>query len=1053
MSTLINLKQVHAMLMRKSLIEFIREFWDTWDTAPYKENWLVEFQSECFMYSVKHFLPYYIIKDWIDDKTYEGIKNEANAICPVRDKMFQEKHVHNHDWNMPPRHMKSSIMNVAGPAWLCTNVPISVASVSHTANLSGDMNANRLKIFQSDKYKYFYADENPALRMRKASATSIELLSGAEMYSTCQVSFTGFGADCFVAGTKVSTPFGYKEIQDLKRGDIVYSYNTETDSIEVSVIEHTRKINKNETIRVSTSNGSNLESTIDHRYWVIGKGYIPAVELSKGDKLLYNQNYAYLPSLWKQHMGQSRSMQKVYDKNLALQNNVAMSKMWKIVSARDLRIIKAVDIKIQRFVLQSYVCKRNNKLHEIWDNAERQVMSCMWEKYSSAWKNILLFTVCRCGKETTNEDSSDASTLLSCLRKAYLLSKSQQVLFKNVCRFGTFQTYDRDRKFKLQRWSKLSQPILQSEAQYIGKGQVHMSDMRSKTCGRKVYAQWKKIKEIKSNCTSCRFRQNEQLSEQFNYVMHVLSYAYSQECTISKTTRRYDKQVVYDIQVSKNHNFFANDILVHNCIIADDLISADNAAKDKQVLKNALTFFKGTLPTRLNTKNTGVIWHIQQRLAPGDISGTILGDKLMSQVYSHTEIQAISDRDVTFIYPCTGKVKEIHKGDLLWEDRFGDYTEIRFSMGDSIFRTQYQQDARASDSSIVKEEYIHYIEPDEAEMFKATSSMHYASHDCPVKDSEVNDYHGFVEGYGRENQLIITDGWEEHLGYVKEKELLKTLNNMDRSIGQIIEEKANGAALYQDLRMDVPGLIAFDPGTNSKAQRLGLASVYLQSGAVRFVKNDHTDYLISQLIKFPFVVHDDIVDAFSQLVLYHFTQRTAGVYTNCFTYQNIVATSEKLPATNQCIFAASLSGNTIKIIQVRMEKEKFIVCAEWQVTGLEQFEEFYINTLKSAPVFIDASYENALYGIIGNPRIILRKFNDRDRDKSIQLLKVGFYKKKILVEKQCTQTINDISKLRIVQTMAQMQKGTQVIETVDEGFAGCVRAIITTQKGLSGTWY
>ena len=684
MATLINLKQVHAMLMRKSLIEFIREFWDTWDTAPYKENWLVEFQSECFMYSVKHFLPYYIIKDWIDDNTYDGIKNEANAVCPVRDKMFQEKHVHNHDWNMPPRHMKSSIMNVAGPAWLCTNVPISVASVSHTANLSGDMNANRLKIFQSDKYKYFYADENPSLRMRKASATSIELLSGAEMYSTCQVSFTGFGADV---------------------------------------------------------------------------------------------------------------------------------------------------------------------------------------------------------------------------------------------------------------------------------------------------------------------------------------------------------------------------------IIADDLISADNAAKDKQVLKNALTFFKGTLPTRLNTKNTGVIWHIQQRLAPGDISGTILGDKLMSQVYSHTEVQAISDRDVTFIYPCTGKIKEIHKGDLLWEDRFGDYTEIRFSMGDSIFRTQYQQDARASDSSIVKEEYIHYIEPDEAEMFKATSSMHYASHDCPVKDSEVNDYHGFVEGYGRENQLIVTDGWEEHLGYVKEKELLKTLNNMDRSIGQIIEDKANGAALYQDLRMDVPGLIAFDPGTNSKAQRLGLASVYLQSGAVRFVKNEHTDYLISQLIKFPFVVHDDIVDAFSQLVLYHFTQRTAGVYTNCFTYQNIIATSEKLPATNQCIFSASLAGNTIKIIQVRMEKEKFIVCAEWQVTGLEQFEDFYINTLKSAPVFIDASYENVLYGIIGNPRIILRKFNDRDRDKSIQLLKVGFYKKKILVEKQCTQTINDISKLRIVQTMAQMQKGTQVIETVDEGFAGCVRAIITTQKGLSGTWY
>ena len=40
--------------------------------------------------------------------------------------------------------------------------------------------------------------------------------------------------------------------------------------------------------------------------------------------------------------------------------------------------------------------------------------------------------------------------------------------------------------------------------------------------------------------------------------------------------------------------------------------------------------------------------------------------------YSHTSIQAIAQYDQTFVYPCSGKVKVIKKGDFLWEERFGD---------------------------------------------------------------------------------------------------------------------------------------------------------------------------------------------------------------------------------------------------------------------------------------------------------------------------------------------------------------------------------------------
>lgn len=679
--TFINLRSAKKWLVKKSLPDFIREFWDAYEIAPFSDCWLTEWQSECFMYSVKHFLPKYVWNEWISDEQYERIKLETYGTCPVRDKMFNGKHVHNHDWNMPPRHSKTSILGVCGPVWLTLNSPVSIATVSHTARLSGETNEKRLKLLQSDKFHYYFHEE-PQLKLAKQSATNIQLVNGAQMYAVCQISFTGFGADV---------------------------------------------------------------------------------------------------------------------------------------------------------------------------------------------------------------------------------------------------------------------------------------------------------------------------------------------------------------------------------IIADDLISADNAAKDMQMLKNVREFYRQTLPTRLNTKETGVIWQIQQRLARGDISGMIAEDPDLRKVYSHTELQAIAEKDHVLIYPCSGKIQEIHKGDFLWEKRFGDYTTLRMETGKTKFNIQYQQRVEDSDLNVIHETDIHYIEEDEFNQFKNTAESVYASHDCPVKDSESNDFHGFVHGYGRGNELVIDDGWEEHLGYIKEKQLMINQQKVCPSLLQIVEDKANGAALLQDLRLDVKGLIAFEPGTNSKKQRLELASVYIQNGAVRFVKSPKTEYLIKKLLDFPFIDHDDIIDACSQLILYHFTQRTAGVYTNCFTYENVVREEyDKNVNVANDIYACTINADLIKMLRINVQEDKFIVLEEWQLRGIEQFESFFLEKFQILPIMLDCSYENTLYKLIKNPSIVILPFNDSNRDESIHSLKVGFYKKKVLVKNTCSQTINDISKLRL--TDSSIEQGKQIVNTYDEGLAGCVRGVITYYKGLDIVW-
>ena len=816
-----NMKHLKKVLLQKSLYDFLKEFWETYEPFELHEHWTLEYLCECFMFSVKHFLPSYIWKDWITDEKYQKLKEDTGGHCPVRDSIFGNSYVHNHNWNMPPRHSKSTVLNVMGPVWLCTVSPVTVASVCHTATLATEMNEKRKKLIESSKYRYYFDD--PELQLIRCSASDIQLQSGARLYSTPMASFTGHGADCFVAGTRVNTPQGYKNIEDISVGDIVLSYNHKTNKIQHSVVQATRKIEKNDLLRISTTDGRTIESTTDHRFWDVDNGYCRIDEFGEKSKFLV--------------------------------------------------LTKGIFLTQTKIATKEYI-KQN--------------------KY------------------------------------------------------------------------------------------------------------------------------------------------------------------VYDIQVADNHNFFVEDILVHNCIIADDLVSSDNAKRDQKIMKNAITFFRSTLPTRLNNKNTGVIWHIQQRLGMGDVAGTILDDKELRKVYSHTELKAISETDETIIFPCTGKIIEIKKGQPLWEQRFGDYTSIKAEVGTADFETQYNQNPEASLSNIIKEQYINWVTPEQAQKFINESEIQYASHDCPVKDKESNDFHGYCNGYGKASQLLITDGWEQHMALIKEKELMERLQKISPSLIQIIEDKANGSALLQLLKTEVSGLVAFNPGTDSKTQRLSLASVYMQNGSVMFEDNPNVRYLVKQLLKFPYLMHDDIVDAFSQMVLYHFTGATSGVYTNYFTNNNV--TIEQVPDNYLYYsYAATISMDKIKVIAVRPDysKDIYYVDKEYLFTGItatKDFEQFCITNVKGQNTILDCSFNKVLSSMVSNYSIIFDTVDDTDIIKSTQLLKNGFYKKKVFVNQTCSGTINDIAKLRIDDQA--VEKGIMdKLDTIDEGYEGCLRQLIQHYKGLNGVWY
>lgn len=79
---------------------------------------------------------------------------------------------------------------------------------------------------------------------------------------------------CFVKGSKISMfDNSDKNIEDVKVGDIVITYNEETKKLEPGEVTKTINVFRNDIIEYKLSNGVVIRSTSCHPYWVVNKGW------------------------------------------------------------------------------------------------------------------------------------------------------------------------------------------------------------------------------------------------------------------------------------------------------------------------------------------------------------------------------------------------------------------------------------------------------------------------------------------------------------------------------------------------------------------------------------------------------------------------------------------------------------------------------------------------------------------------------------------------------------------------------------------------------------
>lgn len=323
-------------------------------------------------------------------------------------------------------------------------------------------------------------------------------------------------------------------------------------------------------------------------------------------------------------------------------------------------------------------------------------------------------------------------------------------------------------------------------------------------------------------------------------------------------------------------------------LVIDDPHSAREAQSDT-IRESAIEWFDMVWSTRLNDQKRDAMVTIMQRLHEKDLSGHILED---IGGWEHLMIPAEWDgeRRVTILGPYDPRTK---KGELICPQRFGEkeITELKQLLGTYGSAGQLQQDPTPSEGGILKTKYFNLWPHDEG-----LPPFEYIlqSYDCAFTEKTTGDPTACtvwaVFTHKGKRQIMLIDAWDEHLSYpalrtraiedwsteyggTSAKDGIRRARRPDRIL---VEAKASGQSLLQDLRLAKVPAVGYNPGNADKVSRAHQASPTLELGLIWVPESGKNlgqpvswaSAFLKQVAKFPVAEHDDYVDTFTQAVIY-----------------------------------------------------------------------------------------------------------------------------------------------------------------------------------------
>ncbi len=282
----------------------------------------------------------------------------------------------------------------------------------------------------------------------------------------------------------------------------------------------------------------------------------------------------------------------------------------------------------------------------------------------------------------------------------------------------------------------------------------------------------------------------------------------------------------------------------------------------KKRRNNVIEWYEGAFSTRLNSKKSGAIVLVMQRLHTEDLAGYLLNTA--PDIWDILKIPAIANDNR--IYQISRNTYIQGEGEILHELRYSPeiLSKIEKEMGRGNFAAQYMQEPIMENNSMIKEAEISFYDKLEGQIEFTVQSW-----DTAIKTSQISDYSVCtIWGISNGSYYLLEMHRAKH-GYPELKNHSIKLINRYNPKFILIEDHASGQSLIQDLRAE--GMMNIYPIKHKIDKITRFASVVsvFHSDIVKIPKNaSWLPAFIREITEFPHSNHDDIVDSVSQFLGY-----------------------------------------------------------------------------------------------------------------------------------------------------------------------------------------
>lgn len=188
-----------------------------------------------------------------------------------------------------------------------------------------------------------------------------------------------------------------------------------------------------------------------------------------------------------------------------------------------------------------------------------------------------------------------------------------------------------------------------------------------------------------------------------------------------------------------------------------------------------------------------------------------------------------------------------------------------------VYASQYQQNPAPLEGNIIKRRHVRFfggLDPLTGQLDERLPTSFDAkviSVDCAFKDAASSDFVAICVIGVKGAKRYVLNVLNSHLNAAATEAAIRQQRNLHAPISAVlIEDKANGPAVIQRLKVNVPGVIGVNP-QGGKTSRLFAAAPEWEAGDWFLDRNAAwTEPLIEQITMFPNGSNDDIADALSQ---------------------------------------------------------------------------------------------------------------------------------------------------------------------------------------------